>query len=261
MRCLIIALMIAAVTAADGGPHPGAALGASASRLYADAGALNRKAIVTLRAGSSSTPQTLSPLVNHIENSAPPPKARRHSVKSIVIKNVMAGWGILQVVFILANAIRRVLPVALQPLIQNDMMPAQWAMYVAWSLYMGYAEGYQAFQLKFSPLVVKRAFGLSEHSASLPMRILSFILAGPYAMGLFGATKKRMIVSWSITAGVFGIISVIKKLPYPYRSIVDAGVVVGLTYGTLSILWLAARGMLGYEPDVDPCLPAPAKVE
>lgn len=193
-----------------------------------------------------------------MDSSAPAPVVRRHSVRSIVIKRVLAGWSVLQVVSILANAIRRLVPVALQPLIQNDMQPMQWAMYIGWSLYMGYAEGYQAFQLKFSPLVVKRAFGLSEDPAGLPMRVLSVILAGPYAMGLFGATRNRMIVSWSITAGVFAVVNVVKKLPYPYRAIVDAGVVVGLGYGTLSILWQAVRAMFGLDSlaDVDPCLPA-----
>jgi len=172
------------------------------------------------------------------------------SLRSLVVKRTLACWSVLQVVSILANAIKRLLPVAMEPLIQNDMQPIQWAMYIGWAIYMGYVEGYQAFQLKFSPLVVKRAFGLSTH-----LNPLNCVLAGPYAMGLFGATKKRMIVSWSITAGVFALVKIVKKLPYPYRAIVDAGVVVGLTYGTLSMLWQTARAMFGYESDVDPQYP------
>lgn len=177
---------------------------------------------------------------------------KRQTLRSLIVKRSLACWSVLQVVSILANAIKRLLPVAVQPLVQNDMQPFQWAMYVMWSIYMGYVEGYQAFQLKFSPLVVKRAFGLSEH-----LNPLNCVLAGPYAMGLFGATKKRMIVSWSITAGVFALVKIVKKLPYPYRAIVDAGVVVGLTYGALSIVWQTARAMFGYEPNVDPQYPEP----
>jgi Na+-transporting NADH:ubiquinone oxidoreductase subunit NqrD len=73
-------------------------------------------------------------------------------------------------------------------------------------------------------------------------------------MGLFGATKKRMMVSWGVTIGVFGIVKAVKKLPYPWRSIVDAGVVVGLTYGALSICVQTVRALLGWMPDCDECL-------
>ena len=111
--------------------------------------------------------------------------------------------------------------------------------------------GYQAFQQKFSPLVVKRAYGLSENKS-----ILKVLLAGPYSMGLFGATKKRMIVSWSISVGVFGLISIVKKLPYPYRNIIDAGVVVGLTYGASSIIVSFIKTLwTGRAPECDACLP------
>jgi hypothetical protein len=64
-------------------------------------------------------------------------------------------------------------------------------------------------------------------------------------MGLFGASKKRMIVGWCVTAGVFSLTLFVKRLPYPYRAIVDAGVVVGLSYGTLSILLLAVKAFFG----------------
>lgn len=121
---------------------------------------------------------------------------------------------------------------------------------------MIYAEGYQAFQQKFSPLVVKRAYLLLEKPS-----ILNWLLAGPYCMGLFGATRKRMIVSWSITIGVFGLIGLVKKLPYPYRSIVDAGVICGLTYGAASMVFQFFRGVFGFVPDVDPCFPEDPKAE
>ena len=117
---------------------------------------------------------------------------------------------------------------------------------------MGYAEGYSAFQKKFSPLVVKRAMGLSSRPS--PLNIL---LAGPFSMGLFAATKKRVLVSWCISAGVFGVVKVVKILPYPYRSIIDAGVVVGLSYGLVSILIIGGKAILtGREPDCDACFPS-----
>ena len=105
-----------------------------------------------------------------------------------------------------------------------------------WSFFMAYAEGYKGFQLKFSPMVVERAFSLSSNPS-----ILNYILAGPYSMGLFNAPKKRIIIGWSLTVGIFALVKLVKLLPYPFRSIVDAGVVVGLSYGLLSICFLTVK--------------------
>ena len=167
-------------------------------------------------------------------------KEDKWSLRKNLWRNVLGVWGVVQVVSVLANAIKRLYPIALQPFIQKDLLPYHWAMYVLWSLYMGYAEGYKAFQLKFSPMVVQRAFSLADKPS-----VLNYVLAGPYSMGLFGAPRKRMIVSWCITAGVFSLVKVVKMMPYPYRSIVDAGVVVGLSYGTLSIVALTVKALCG----------------
>ena len=92
----------------------------------------------------------------------------------------------------------------------------QWAVYGLFAAFMGYAEGYKGFQLKFSPLIVRRAVDLTERRS-----FLNVLLAGPYSMGLFGATRKRVVISWSISAGVGVLVALVKRLPYPWRSIVD----------------------------------------
>jgi len=76
-------------------------------------------------------------------------------------------------------------------------------------------------------------------------------------MGLFHATKKRMIVSWSVSIGVAMIVAAVKRLPYPWRNIVDAGVVFGLGWGSISILGgYIISSVTGIAPiDVDPALP------
>jgi hypothetical protein len=190
--------------------------------------------VQTIRAGASTAVENIP----------------KKSLRQTIMRNAFAGWGVFQVLSILANALKRLVPIAIQPVVQRDLSPAQVAICVGWCGYMAYAEGYQAFQKKFSPLVVKRAFGLSNNPS-----ILKVLLAGPYCMGLFGATKKRMIVSWSVTTGVVAVVQAVKKLPYPWRSIVDAGVVMGLTYGALSMCWQTVGGMFGSVPDVDECLP------
>ncbi len=69
------------------------------------------------------------------------------------------------------------------------------------------------------------------------------------------AGGRRKIVSWSISGGVALMVGLVKRLPYPWRSIVDAGVVTGLVWGAVSIVNLYVRALLGTPPGVDPCLP------
>ena len=200
-----------------------------------------------LRAGSDGE--------QHSPNTPSGPSAPvKNSLRKTAVKNILAGWGVIQVLSILANAIKRLVPLAIQPIVQKDLQPTQIVICAIWCVYMIYTEGYKTFQLKFSPLVVKRAFGISNNPS-----IMNCLFAGPYSMGLFGATRKRMIVSWSVSLGVFAIVKIVKKLPYPWRSIVDAGVVLGLSYGALSMCYQTTRAMFGYIPDVDECLPHPKK--
>jgi hypothetical protein len=161
---------------------------------------------------------------------------KKSPLKETLAKNLLGLWGVFQVVSILGNAVKRLFPIALQPIVQKDLSPIHWIFYGGWSLFMAYAEGYKGFQLKFSPLVVDRAFSLSKNPS-----ILNYIFAGPYSMGLFNAPKKRIIIGWSLTVGIFGLVRIVKLLPYPFRSIVDAGVVVGLSYGLLSVCFLTVR--------------------
>ena len=202
--------------------------------------------VKVLRGGSTASSQE-STLQLDPSNPAP---VKENSLRKTTMKNLLAGWGVIQVLSILANAIKRVVPIAIQPILQRDLQPTQVVIGIIWCVYMLYTEGYKTFQQKFSPLVVKRAFGLSKNPS-----IMKVLFAGPYSMGLFGATRKRMIVSWSVTLGVFAIVKIVKKLPYPWRSIVDAGVVLGLTYGALAMCFQTVRAMFGYIPDVDECLP------
>lgn len=174
----------------------------------------------------------------------------KETLRHTIITNILGGWGVIQVLCILANAIKRVMPIAIEPLIKKNLTPIQIILCIIWCTYMIYTEGYKTFQLKFSPLVVKRAFGLSKN-----LSVVNCLLAGPYSMGLFGATRKRIIISWAVTIGVFGLVKAVKQLAYPWRSIVDAGVVLGLSYGVIAMCIQAVRAMFGIIPDIDECLP------
>lgn len=178
------------------------------------------------------------------------PTTTTTTYKPTLVKVLVSSWGVLGVVMMFVNALQRLIPVALQPILQKDLTTEQGVIYTLFVLYMMYVEGYKAFHLKFSPMVVRRALHLSEHPT-----VLSCLLAGPYCMGLFGATRKRMIIGWGMMIGVFGLVKIVKFLPYPWRSIVDGGAAVGLTLGTLSTIYYYLLALLGYIPSINPELP------
>jgi hypothetical protein len=128
-----------------------------------------------------------------------------------VSQKALASWAVLSVLAFIASAVRRLVPVALEPVLKGDLTALQGAVYVAWVATMMYVEGYKSFHLKFSPLVVKRGFVLTEEPT-----VLKSIFAGPYAMGLIGANKERTIVSWGIVGGVMGLVKLVKMLDYPW---------------------------------------------
>ena len=149
----------------------------------------------------------------------------------VIRRQYASAFGVLSVVTLLGNAIARLVPIATFPLL-SSITRTQSIVYALFVAFMLYVQGYKAFHLKFSPLVVARA----AHLPSEPF-LYRTLLAGPYCMGLVRATNKRMIISWSTSIGVTLLIVLVKYLPYPWRSIVDGGAVAGLTVGTLSILW------------------------
>jgi len=203
-------------------------------------------------------------------------------------------YGTFGVVFILIKAIKRVLPVALEPLLvrpaatkagilktnfflhQNAVLPPSpppltnlQLGYVVTCLLFAYFEGYRGFQKKFAPLVVKRSFTLvptadasvadGRKGSSSKSPWWHLVLAPLYSMGLFHATPKRTMISRCVTLGVAALVIAVKKLPYPYRNIVDAGVVAGLTWGSLSISVLYVNAWIRKEhpPGVSAELPPP----
>jgi hypothetical protein len=161
---------------------------------------------------------------------------------------VAAAWGLLGVVFLLGSAILRLTPIAVSAL-TGPLEPLHYGFLVVWTVFMAYGEGYRGFQKAFSPRVVARAVWLRGHPS-----VLRTLFAPAFCMGYFHATKKRLIVSWTITTMVVLLIVGVKVLPDPWRGLVDVGVVVGLSWGLFAIMgWLVAhaRGVaLPTPPDV-----------
>ncbi|MEC7988280.1 MAG: hypothetical protein VX278_24145 [Myxococcota bacterium] len=163
-------------------------------------------------------------------------------------------WGIIGVSFILGQAIWKLWPLAIEPIQNQNLTIWQWVLYAIWLIFMGYSEGYRGFQKAFCPRVVRRAWTLQSSSPTLHI-----LLAPLYSMGYFHATRKRKIISWSLTFGIVGIVLFVKILPYPYRHIIDGGVVLGLSYGLVCLLLIGFNAIRGILPPVSPDLP-PTKI-
>ena len=165
------------------------------------------------------------------------------------VGTAIALWGIVQVVAVLLMPIRKLAPIALQPIVKKSFTHTQAFLCVLWCIMGTYMIGYRGIRQKFSPLVIQRAFGLQKNK-----RLVNWVLAGPYCMGLFGATSKRMIKSWSMAVTMTFLSKLVKQLPSSWAAVVDAGVVAGLTLGTTSICEQTVRALCGTLPGVDECL-------
>ena len=156
----------------------------------------------------------------------------------------IAGWGILGVTLLLCRALVQLTPMALEPIRAGALETGHWVLLAGWVAFNAYAEGYMGFHLKLSPLVVRRALDLGRNPT--PLRVF---LAAPYCIGLFHAPRKTVITSWSLVLVIAVFVFGVRHLDQPWRGIVDAGVVVGLAIGLLSLLlqfgWALTRPLAG----------------
>jgi hypothetical protein len=164
--------------------------------------------------------------------------------------SLAALWGLAGIALLLVQAIVRLTTRALEPLAAGTLGAGHLALLAGWIAVAAYAEGYRAFQKQFSPRVVARAQHLSAHP-----RLLHALLAPAFCMGFFHATRKRMIVSWSVSLGVVGLVVAVSRLAQPWRGIVDAGVVIALAWGLLALAWFTVRALAGHPMPVAPDVP------
>lgn len=159
-------------------------------------------------------------------------------------------WAVGGVLALLVQAIVRLLPRALEPILDGSLDLVAGLAYLASIALLAYSEGYRGFQQRFSPRAVARALHLGRHPKPLLV-----ILAPLVAMGLVHATRRRLIGSWVLLLGIIGLIVLVSQLAQPWRGAVDAGVVIGLSWGALATLVFLIRALRGSPPDVDPDLP------
>ncbi len=167
---------------------------------------------------------------------------------------IAALWGVLGFTALLVQAIVRLTPLALEPLRAGGLAVWHWGLYGASILFNGYFEGYRAFQKQAAPRIVVRALHLGEHP-----RPLHVILAPFFCTGLFHATRRRVIAMWILYGGLVALIVSVRMLAQPWRGMIDAGVVVGLSWGVIAILATYLRALAGHPPAASPELPGEDK--
>jgi len=157
-------------------------------------------------------------------------------------------WGLTGVLLLLGSAVYRLTPLAIDAF-SYAFTWYHWLSLFLILLFMAYAEGYRGFQKGFSPRVAARALYLKNHP-----RLLHSLLGPFFCMGFFHASRRRKITSFSVTSGIIVLIILVRFLAQPWRGIIDAGVVVGLAWGLVSLIIFSLQAFTSkeflYLPDV-----------
>lgn len=150
----------------------------------------------------------------------------------------------------LGEGIYRLARTAVEILTTTEVSAGQAAFGAAWLGFIVYVEGYRAFQKRFSPRVVARALYLAEHP-----RPLHVALAPIYVMALMHTTRRRLIGSWILVAGIVAVILLVRALPPVWRALIDAGVATALAWGTIVMIVYFVKGLAGHPIPISPDLP------
>lgn len=157
-------------------------------------------------------------------------------------------WGVVGVMTLLGFSVFRLMGRAID-MFGYDLRWYHWLTLIVFVLFMAYAEGYRGFQGAFSPRVAARA----KYVYDAP-RWLYVLTAPVFCMGYFHIHRRRQIVTFALTALIGLTIGLIRFIDQPWQGIVDAGVVVGLTWGIVSIgvysVLAFTASTFGYSPEV-----------
>ena len=158
-------------------------------------------------------------------------------------------WAICGISFIFGNAIFRLAEIGFATF-SYSLEWYHWLALVTSVLFMGFAEGYRGFQQAYSPRVAARLLYLRSNAT--PLRL---ILAPLFCMGFFDIKRQRMIVSYCLLIGIIILVQLVHLLDQPWRGIVDLGVVVGLTWGTISIVLFTLKAFFTENFEHSPEMP------
>jgi hypothetical protein len=174
---------------------------------------------------------------------------RTQETPSRLLSIIGLAWGLSFICAVLLYAIVRLFSVSIDAFSHFPFYWYHWVSLAAVVVFMAHSEGYQGFQQNFSPRVVARAWYLYHHPRPVLIALAPLFLAGYIHIN---PSRRKNILA--LTIGIVILIFLIRYLPQPWRGIVDAGVVVGLTWGLVSMAVYGIR-MLGsrsfaYSPEI-----------
>jgi len=73
--------------------------------------------------------------------------------------------------------------------------------------------------------------------------VVSVIFAPLFCMGYFHAPVKRQLITISVTIGIIMLVLQIRFLQQPWRGIIDAGVVLGLVWGLVTLCFFSYQAI------------------
>lgn len=158
-------------------------------------------------------------------------------------------WGVLGVIALVTQPLFRLVPLV-DEAIRGGLTGAQWLVLCAWVAVNAHAEGYRGFHRRFAPRVVARAEYLRRNPRPAWVALAPF-----FCMSLMHASRRGLWVARILVVGIVVLVVAIRQLDQPWRGIVDAGVVVGLGLGLVSLVYWLVRHLLGHPPAVSPDLP------
>ena len=157
-------------------------------------------------------------------------------------------WGIGGLLALMVAAMWRLSVVAIEAL-RMPLGSVHWVTLVSATAFMAYAEGYRGFQVKFSPRFAARARYLLETNTASHL-----LLAPLFCMSYFAAPRRRIIATVLLTLMIVVFVLSFRFLPQPWRGLLDFSVVVGLSWGTISVVFSSyaafRSGPTGVDPEV-----------
>ena len=144
-------------------------------------------------------------------------------------------WAVAGIAGLLAWAIVRLADIAIGAL-DEPFAWYHWAAIGAFVPFMAWSEGLRGFQRRFSPRVAERAMLI--RTAPTAARV---IFAPLFAAGFFGGSRREQVGACLGTVAIVALVILVHRLDQPWRGILDAGVVAGLTWGVVATVALSAR--------------------
>ena len=168
-----------------------------------------------------------------------------------LVGQVGSVWGALGVVGILSFAIYRLAPKAVAGF-ELGLSPVQWLIAAIFTIFMVYSEGYRGFQVRFSPRTAARIRYLRDKPS-----VLRTLFAPLFSMGFFHATRRLKITAYGMSSAIVVFVLLAHRLDQPWRGIVDAGVVIGLTWGVATLIAYPVQALT--RPTFEPSPETPGR--